>query len=411
MATAYYGDSISDAARSEERALERRLNLMLANRQFAAQQQARRDAIESQNAANAMNADRLGLSLDADARNQAYNRSAYADERRLDLEDRDYQRKQDALQIKLGLEEAEKQRQLQRELNELRSDNYTQRLQQSEDTRTFSDLAKRIAADDIRDIPALQDAEGGRLGSEEWVDLKTRLGQRQKRMMEESAMGPESAAREATLALLSDPSFTGAANPEAKNYAFQNVVNRLGQNRAFAGKIIPDYANSKFNPVLGYKYSGPRDAIDWYGSGSTPTDPDTQRPPPQAPWPYPDTSDWRSRLGMGIMKGMDSIGPAARGLYDLSERAAASMTGGFMPRPETVTPLNHPRLSLDRPMTAEADTTRIAPPPPPSTPDPLEREKYRDWLAMVKSGMSQDEASLAIRVKYQNRASGPVRTY
>ncbi len=408
MAT-YFGNDIGDAARSEERGLERWLNLQLANRQHAAQERARQDAIASQNAANAMNADRLGLSLDADARNQAYNRAAYADERRLDLEDRDYERKQDALQLKLGLEEAEKQRQLQRELNELRSDNYTQRLQQSEDSRTFSDLAKRIAADDIRDIPSLQGAEGGRLGSDEWVDLMTRLGQRQKRMMEESAMGPESAAREATLALLSDPSFMSAQDPSAKRYAMDNVMARLGQNRAFAGKLMPDYASSKFNPVLGYKYGGPRDAIDWYGAGSTPTDPDTQRPKQESPWPYPDTSDWRSRLGMGIMSGMNKVGPAARGVSDLAQRIGSNMTGGIIPRPETRA--EGRRLSIDLPITAEADTTRIAPPPPPVTEDPLAREKYAEWLRLVKAGMGEDEASLMIRAKYQNASRGPVRTY
>lgn len=404
MATSYYGDTIGDASRSEERALERRLNLMLANRQFAAQQQQRRDAIEAQNAANAMNADRLGLSLDADARNQAYNRAAYADERRLDLEDRDYQRKQDAEELKLGLDEAEKQRQLTRELNDLRADNYIQRLQQSEDTRTFSDLAKRIAADDIRDIPALQDAEGGRLGSEEWVDLKTRLGQRQQRMMEESAMGPERAAQEATLALLSDPSFAAtASDPAMRRYAIDSVMNRLGQNPAFRGKITPDYAAGKFNPVLGYKYSGPRDAIDWYGTGTTPRNPVPQEPPPP---PAAEPSLMR-RLGS---LGLDAAFAGPKAMYDLLGAATRPFRGGpSLPPGPSPARLGISEPVVDRPMSV--DTNQVNTPLLPTPNDPMAKAQFQEWVRLVRSGMSQDEASLVIRAKYQNVSRGPVRTY
>jgi hypothetical protein len=402
MAT-YFGNDIGDAARAEERGLERWLNLQLANRQHAAQERARRDAIEAQNAANAMNADRLGLALQADERNQGYNRSLYADERRLDLEDRDYQRKQDALELKLGLEEAEKQRQLQRELNDLRADNYTQRLQQSEDSRTFSDLAKRIAADDIRDIPSLQDAEGGRLGSEEWVDLKTRLGQRQQRMMEESAMGPERAAQEATLALLSDPYFQSAPDAAGKATAINMVMSRLGQNPVYRGKINPDYANNKFNPVLGYKYGGPRDAIDWYGAGTTPRNPAPQEPPIQPSTPPPEPSIWK-RLGAGAM----TVG---RGISDLSQRVGSNMTGGLIPRPEDDRVVSFSRLAIDTPITAEADTTRIAPPPPPVTEDPFAKEKRRELAALLRAGMDEMQATLIVNAKYRNRSSGPIRTY
>lgn len=386
MAT-YYGDSIGDAARSEERQLERFLNLQLANREFAARERARADAIAAQNAANAMAAHERGQALSLAERNNRINTQ-------LGLEERDYERRQNTIDTLLGLDEAEKNRKLQRDLNTLRNDNYLQRLQQTEDQRTYSDLAKRIAADEIRDIPSLQDAEGGRLGSDEWVDLKTRLGQHQQRLMGEAAMGPELAAREATLALRSDPNYAAAGEDAVlKRAAIDQVMRRLGESRVFSGKLLPDYTANDFKPNLGYKYSGPRDAIDWYRPGGPARNP---APPPAA-------------------GAVTAAAPADR--PGLLSRMAMSLIG--MPIQDYTDPLRdsigqsfQSSRSVDptpEPVAAEADATAIV---DPIRLDPLTRQKLNEIRALRESGMSKEEAALVVARKYQNqRAVAPVRTF
>jgi hypothetical protein len=382
----YFGDSIGDAARAEERQLERFINLGLANREYAARERARADAINAQNAANAMAADRLGLSLSENNRINRYNMSRDAEDRALALEDRDYGRRQDMIDTLLGLDEAEKNRKLQRELNTLRNDNYIQRLQQAEDQRLYGDIAKRIATEEIRDIPSLQDAEGGRLASEDWVDLKTRLGQHQQRLMQEASMGPELAAREATLALRGDPSWTGAGdNAELKRAALDQVMRRLGESRVFSGKLLPDYNAGDFKPNLGYKYSGPRDAINWYQPGG-PTPEPSAAAVATTPTPVADPG-LMGRLGNFVGRISRGVG---QGVGSMSRRM------GVVDGPQ-------------EPVAAEADV--VVPPPPPLNQDPLEQQKLAEIRALRRAGMDKFQAALIVEAKYRNRPSGPVRTY
>lgn len=253
----YYGNDIGDAARSEERALERALNLALANRSFLSNERSRSDAIAAQNAAARQNAYSQALALEQADRANRLNTS-------LALQDRAYQRDQTDIQRRLGLSEAEKGRALQRELFGARQDQYQQRLDATEADRTYRDIAKRIGSNDIPDIPALQEAEGGRLGSDEWLDLKGRLGQHQARLRAEEEIGPQQAAAEATATLNGDMSFSAATTPAMKQAAMLRVMRDLEASRVYAGKLRPNLETFTFEPRLEYKYTTGRDAIDWY---------------------------------------------------------------------------------------------------------------------------------------------------
>jgi hypothetical protein len=95
----------------------------------------------------------------------------------------------------------------------------------------------------------------------------------------------------------------------------------------------------------------------------------------------------------------------------LSQRVGSNMTGGLIPRPEDDRVVSFSRLAIDTPITAEADTTRIAPPPPPVTEDPFAKEKRRELAALLRAGMDEMQATLIVNAKYRNRSSGPIRTY
>lgn len=384
MATNYIGDSIGDAARSEERARERWLNLQLANRDFLARQQARRDSIAAQNAANAMSAHDRGLAMNRADRADALNM-------RLGLEEQAYNRNQDFIDTILGLDEAEKNRKLQRELNTQRNDNYLQRLQQSEDQRTYADIAKRIATDEIRDIPSLQDAEGGRLGSDEWVDLKTRLGQHQARMQEEEDLGPGMAAREATNMLRFQPNFE--ADPVT---AMNTLANNLARNRMFAGKIVPDYERKEFRPVANYKYSGPSDAIDWYRPGG----PARVPPPTTSPTPAPAAPardiDLLDRFGVASILGLTAVPDAIRGIGRAFQRPAPAPASLPAPAPAAV----------DQPM-------RVTPVfgQPIIESSPVDKLKIAEVRALINSGMPATQAVAVVKAKYADRATYDTRTF
>lgn len=354
----YYGNDIGDAARAEERALERSLNLALANRSFLANERARSDSIDAQNAAARQNAYSQALALEQADRTNLTNLT-------LNAEDRKYNRGQDEYRLRLGLQEAEKGRALQRELYGKRQDQYDERLQVKEADTIYRDIARRIGGNDIMDVPALQDAEGGRLSSDQWVDLKTRLGQHQQRLKTEAALGPEQAALEANAILQSDPLFSTATTPQAKAQAMVNVMTKLDASRVYSGKITPDVTTFTFKPRLEYKYTGGTDAIE----------PTTYLP----------------KVGMGDRLALDA---------ELNRNFATRMA---------VEPA---------PPVAPADTSvRVAPPtvslPAAAPPSDPRAEEVRSLIA---KGIPRDQAILLVARKYQRLKGAmgnrePIRTY